>query len=92
LRLGPTASLDLQRATTDGLAFGTDRTRALWMLGAEAGFRVFLSRRWFVETAASFDVLVPGISGTLLVDEREVLMPSALTLGGAVAFGYTWQK
>lgn len=92
LRLGPTVSLNLQRATTYGLAYRTDRTRALWMAGVEAGFRVPVSRSFFFEGSTSLDVLLPGVSGTLFVEDREVLVPRALTLGAALAIGYAWNK
>ncbi len=92
LRFGPAASVTLERATTEGLAYRTDRTRALWTAGLEAGFRVHVSRRFFLEAATSLDVVLPGISGALFVDGREVLVPRSLTLGGALAFGYAWNE
>jgi hypothetical protein len=92
LRLGPTASVILQRATTQGLTYRTDRTRALWGAGVEAGFRLPLSRKLFFEASTSLDVLIPGVSGKFFVQDREVLAPRSLTLGGALAFGYAWNK
>jgi len=92
LRLGPTASLTLERASTFGLAYRTDKTRAIWSGGIEAGFLVPISRSLFVEATSSLDALVPGVSGKFYVQEREVLVPRDLTLTGALAFGYAWNK
>lgn len=92
LRLGPTASVSLERATTHGLTSPTDRTRALWAAGVEAGFRVPVSRKFFFEASSSLDVLMPGVSGKFFIGDREVLAPRSLTLGGALAFGYAWNK
>lgn len=92
LRLGPVASLNLQRAAADGLAYRTDRTRALWTAGIEAGFRVPVGRRLFLEATAGLDAFLSGISGEFFIDGREVLVPQSLTLGGALAFGYAWNK
>lgn len=92
LRLGPTASVTLQRATTRGLTYQTDRLRALWAAGVETGFRLPISRKLFLEASTSLDVLLPGVSGKFFVEDREVLAPRSLTLGGALAFGYAWNK
>jgi len=92
LHLGPVVSLAVQQASTEGLTQQADRTRALWMAGAEAGFVVPISRSLFVEGTASIDVLLPGASGQFFVDNEEVLAPRTLTVGGAVGFGYAWSK
>jgi len=92
LHLGPAVSLAVQQATTHGLAHQTDRTRALWMAGAEAGFVVPVARNLFVEASASLELLVPGASGQFFVDNREVLPARALTLGWSLALGYAWSK
>lgn len=92
LRLGPTTSVNLQRATTHGLSYRTDRTRALWTAGVETGFRMPVSRKFFFDASLSLDVLLPGVSGRFFIDEHEVLVPRALTLGGIFAFGYAWNK
>jgi hypothetical protein len=90
LHLGPVASLTIQRATTQGLEQETDRTRALWMAGVEVGFVVPVGRHLFLEGSTSLDFLVPGASGQFFVENREVLAPQRLTLGGALGFGYAW--
>ena len=92
LHLGPAVSLAVQHATTLGLPHRTDRARALWMAGVEAGFVVPVSRSLFVEGSASLDFLVPGASGQFFVDNHEVLPPRALTVGGAFGLGYAWGK
>lgn len=92
LHLGPALTLTVQRASTDGLPEQTDRTRALWMAGAEAGFVVPFGRHLFIEATTSLDFLVPGASGQFLVDNREVLPPRTLTLGWALGLGYAWGK
>jgi len=92
LRLGPTASVTFQRASTYGLAFRNDRTRALWTGGIEAALVLPVSRRLFLQAAASLDLLVPGVSGKFYVDEHQVLQPRELTLGAAFGFGYAWNK
>ncbi|HEX2671407.1 MAG TPA: hypothetical protein VHM25_11075 [Polyangiaceae bacterium] len=90
--LGPAVTLAVQRASTDGLNQHTDRTRALWMAGVEAGFLVPFGRHLFVEASTSLDFLVPGGSGRFFVDNREVLPPRTLTLGWALGLGYAWGK
>jgi hypothetical protein len=90
LHLGPAVSLAFEQATTRGLQNQTDRTRAVWMVGAEAGYAVAIGRGLFIEGSTSLDFLVPGTAGQFLVDNREVLAPRALTLGWAVGFGYVW--
>lgn len=92
IHLGPAVSLTIQRATTDGLANQSDRTRALWMAGVEAGFAVPVGRRFFVEAGASLDFLVPGASGRFFVENHEVLPPRDLTLGWSLGLGYAWGK
>ena len=92
LRVGPAVSLTLQRATTIGLQTQTDRTRALWMAGVEAGFVVPVGRKLFIESSTSLDFLLPGAAGQFLVDNREVLSPQGLTLGWALGFGYVWDR
>ena len=92
LRVGPAVSLTLQRATTIGLQTQTDRTRALWMAGIEAGFVVPVGRKLFIESSTSLDFLLPGAAGQFLVDNREVLSPQGLTLGWALGFGYVWDR
>lgn len=92
LRFGPAVSMTLERASTQGLTYRTDRTRALWMAGVEAGFVLPVSRRLFVEASASFELLLRGVSGNFFVAEQEVLAPRTLTLGGALAFGYAWSE
>lgn len=92
LHLGPVVSLAVQRATTYGLEPQTERTRALWMAGAEAGFVVPVGANLFVEAAASLDFLVPGASGQFFVENREVLPPQPVTLGGSLGFGYAFGK
>ncbi|HKO46430.1 MAG TPA: hypothetical protein VJV79_01825 [Polyangiaceae bacterium] len=89
LHFGPVVSVALQRATTEGLPVASDQIRPLWMAGLEAGFVVPLGRRLFVESSFSLDFLVPG-AGQLFIDNREVLAPSAVTLGCALGFGYAW--
>lgn len=90
LHLGPTMSLVLEHATTRGLATANDRTRVLWAGGLEAGFVAPLGRAFFVQAAASADIL--GSSGHFVIDEHEVLSPSRLTLGGSLGFGYVWAR
>jgi hypothetical protein len=90
LHLGPAVSLTIQRATTQGLEQETDRTRALWMAGVEAGFVVPVGRRLFVEGSTSLDFLLPGASGQFFVENREVLPPPTLSLGWALGLGYAW--
>jgi hypothetical protein len=90
LHLGPVMSLAFQRATTRGLPTQTDRTRALWMAGVEAGFVVPIGRNFFVEGSTSLDFLLPGAAGQFLVDNREVLSPQTPVLGSALGFGYVW--
>lgn len=92
LHLGPVVSLAVQQATTHGLTQPTDRNRALWMLGGEAGFVVPFGRHLFVEASTSLDFLLSGASGQLFVDNREVLPPPALTLSWALGLGYAWGK
>jgi len=92
LHLGPAVTLTLEQATTEGLPDETDRIRALWAAGAEAGFVVPVGRNLFVEASTSLDFLVPGGAGRLFVSNEEVLAPRALTLGGALGFGYAWSK
>lgn len=88
LHLGPSVSLAVQHATTLGLASQTDRTRVLWSAGAEAGFVAPLGSRLFLEAGISADVLAS--SGRFFIEEREVLSPRWLTLGGSLGLGYTW--
>jgi len=90
LHFGPALSLAIQRATTSGLQSPTERTRALWMAGVEAGFVVPLTRHLFIEGLASLDFLLPEAAGQYLVDNREVLSPNELNIGGALGFGYVW--
>lgn len=90
LHFGPALSLAIQRATTHGLQSQTERTRALWMAGVEAGFVAPLTRHLFVEGSTSLDFLLPGAAGQYLVDNREVLSPNTLNIGGALGFGYVW--
>lgn len=90
LHFGPAASVALQRATTRGLSFRTDRTRAVWTAGVEAGFVAPVGRNLFVAGSTSLDVLLPGATGQFLLDNREVLAPHAFTLGWALGFGYVW--
>jgi hypothetical protein len=90
LRLGPTVSLTGEHATTFGLANQRDRTRARWSAGLEAGFIVPLGRALFVEGAISADLLVS--SGRFFIEEREVLSPRWLTVGGSLGLGYAWSK
>lgn len=92
LHLGPALTLAVQQATTDGLTERTDRTRALWMAGLEAGYVLPVGRHLFLQASTSLDLLVPGASGQFLVDNREVLPPRTLTLGWALGFGYEWGK
>jgi hypothetical protein len=92
LHLGPALSLAIERATTHGLAYHTDRTRALWRGGVEAGFVAPVGRGLFVEAATSLDFLVASASGRLFVAGREVLPPQAMTVGWSLGFGYAWSK
>lgn len=92
LHLGPTVLLAIERASTHGLASQTERARALWMAGIEAGFVVPVGRHVFFEASTSLDFLLRGASGQFLVDNREVLAPRSVTLGGALGFGYAWSK
>jgi hypothetical protein len=92
LHLGPAVTLAIEQATTHGLNQPTDRTRALWMAGVEAGFVVPLGRHLFIEAVTSLDFLVPGASGQFFVENRQVLPPPTLTLGWALGFGYAWGK
>jgi hypothetical protein len=92
LHLGPALSLAIERATAHGLTYHTDRTRALWRGGVEAGFVAPVGRGLFVEAATSLDFLVAGASGRLFVAGREVLPPQALTVGWSLGFGYAWSK
>jgi hypothetical protein len=90
LHLGPAVCLVLERATTHGLQTQTDRTRAVWMAGAELGFVVPISRSLFLESSASLDFLLPGASGQFLVNNQEVLAPQTPSFGSALGFGYVW--
>jgi hypothetical protein len=92
LHFGPAVSLLLERATAQGLAYHTDRVRAVWLGGVEAGFVAPLGRGLFVQGATSLDFLVASASGKFFVDGREVLKPDALTLGWSLGFGYAWSK
>lgn len=90
LRLGPSVSLTGEHATTIGLANQRDRTRARWSAGVEAGFLAPLGSALFIEGAISAEVLVS--SGRFFIEEREVLSPRWLTLGGSLGIGYAWSK
>jgi len=90
LHLGPALSVAVQRATTRGLQFQTDRTRAWWMAGIEAGFVVPIGHQLFIEGASSLDFVLPGTAGQLLIDNREVLSPHTVVPGWALGFGYVW--
>jgi len=90
LHLGPALSLAFEQATTRGLQYQTDRTRAIWMAGLEAGYVAPIGRKLFIEGSTALDVLLPGAAGQFLIDNREVLSPHRLTLGWALGFGYVW--
>jgi hypothetical protein len=90
LHFGPALSLAIQRARTRGLQSPTDRTRALWTAGVEAGFVTPVGHRLFIEGSTSLDFLLRGAGGQFLVDNREVLSPRTLTLGWALGFGYVF--
>jgi len=90
LHLGPAVSLTFEQATTRGLQYPTDRTRALWMAGLETGYVTPIGRKLFIEGSMSLDFLVPGAGGQFLVDNQEVLSPQTVRLGWALGFGYVW--
>jgi len=90
LHLGPALSLAFEQATTRGLQYQTDRTRALWTAGIEAGYVAPIGRKLFIEGSTALDFLLPGAAGQFLVDNREVLPPHKLTLGWSLGFGYVW--
>jgi hypothetical protein len=92
LHFGPVLSLALQRATAHGLQYQSNRTRALWTAGIEAGLVVPVGRKLFIEGSTSLDFLLPQAGGQFFVDNREVLSPQALTFGCALGFGYVWGK
>ena len=92
LHIGPTVSLAIERASARGLMDQTDRTRARWSAGAEAGFVASLGRGLFVEASTSLDFSIRGAAGQFVIDDREVLSPRTLTIGWAVGLGYAWGK
>jgi len=90
LHFGPVVSLALQRATTRGLQYQSNRTRALWTVGVEAGLVAPIGRKFFIEGSTSLDFQPSGAGGQFLIGNQEVLPPQTLTLGWALGLGYVW--
>lgn len=86
IHIGPVLQMTLEQPTTQGLATQNDRIRAEWSAGLESGFVVPVSRSVFVQAALSAEMLVG--SGRFYIEEHEVLVPPALTLGGSFGLGY----
>lgn len=84
--VGPMVSVALERATTQGLASQSERTRALWSGGLESGFALPVSRSLFIQTAVSAEFRVG--SGRFFIENQEVLAPPWLTLGWSLGVGF----
>jgi len=86
LHVGPVVQVSVEQATTEGLVSQNDPVRARSSAGLESGFVAAVSRSLFVQTTVSAELLVS--SGRFFIEEREVLVPPALTVGWSLGIGY----
>jgi hypothetical protein len=86
VHVGPVVQVSVEQATTRGLVSQNDHFRARWSAGLESGFVAPVSPSLFIQTAVSAELLVS--SGRFFIEEREVLIPPALTVGWSLGFGY----
>lgn len=86
LHVGPVVQVSVEQATTRGLVSQRDHIRARSSVGLESGFIAPVSRSLFIQTAVSAELMVS--SGRFFIEDREVLVPPALTVGWSFGFGY----
>jgi hypothetical protein len=86
VHIGPVVQVSVEQATTQGLVSQSDHIRARSSAGLESGFVAPVSRSLFIQTAVSAELLVS--SGRFFIEDREVLVPPALTLGWSLGIGY----
>jgi hypothetical protein len=86
VHVGPVVQLSVEQATTQGLVSQSDHVRAGSSAGLESGFVASVSPSLFIQTAVAAELLVS--SGRFFIEDREVLVPPALTVGWSLGIGY----
>jgi hypothetical protein len=86
VHVGPVVQVSGEQATTQGLVSQNDHVRARSSAGLESGFVAPVSPSLFIQTAFSAELLVS--SGRFFIENREVLVPPALTVGWSLGLGY----
>jgi hypothetical protein len=88
--LGPTLSLDAERAWTTGPLVSTTQYRATSAAGAALSFRIAVGRASALDLSALLEAPFRPFGGEFTVDGEEVLDPPPLRGALAVGWGPAW--
>jgi hypothetical protein len=88
--MGPTLSMDAQRAWTTDLPTSTTRYRATSAAGAALAFRIAIGRASALDVSALMEAPFRPFGGEFTIDGEEVLEPPPLRGALAVGWGAAW--